>query len=127
MTEQSAHSQVSLFKPVCLQQNQFILITAAIVSRTKTCNPFQRLLAYISLFCPSLLQVTFLTEMPRDLSRLYIMATLSLPFTVLGRLRYDNILLGCGEKNSTGRQASKITDAHKTNTEMLNVTCVTHK
>lgn len=52
---------------------------------------------------------------PRDLSRLCITVTLSLSFVVLGRLRYDNSSLGCGEKNNKGRQAGKITDAHKAN------------
>lgn len=51
------------------------------------------------------------------------MGTLILPFTVLGRLRYDNSSLGCGEKNNTDRQTDKITDAHKRHRMILDATC----
>lgn len=55
------------------------------------------------------------------------MVTLSLPFSVLGRLRYNNSSLGCGEKNNKGRQAGKVTDAHILNKKILNKTPIVHK
>lgn len=65
-------------KPLSFQNQFIIIIIASIVGlplAQKLVIPFHCPLACISLFCPSLLQVIFLTAIPRDLCRLYIMVT----------------------------------------------------